>query len=180
MKSAGIPSELAPVSGTPEHPPLTFGIFAGMAGAETFAPTTAGKAYDPSRTEAALAQLQSPGSPFVIRGYAVYKGGGRIENRTPPDVERYLHGGRGLDENGWPTGPDRPPERQAAVLDTIGRTVYDLRLALNITHYTFFSLRDLGGDAVGLGLSEFGLVGADYTPKPAFETYPRLIAELGA
>jgi hypothetical protein len=82
-----------------------------------------------------------------------------------------------ITENGWPTGPDRPLERQAAVLETIVRTVYDLRHSLKITHYTFFSLRDLGGD--GIGLSEFGLVRADYTPKPAFETYRRLVAELG-
>jgi hypothetical protein len=83
-----------------------------------------------------------------------------------------------ITENGWPTGPDRPPERQAAVLETIVRTVHDLRGALNITHYEFFSLRDPGGE--GGGLREFGLLLDDYTAKPAFETYRRLIAELGA
>ncbi len=338
MTLAGIPTASAPAAvATPEPPPLTFGIFAGMTGTETFATATAVETYDPSRTDDALVRLQSPGRPFVIRGYAVYKGGGRIENRTPPDVERYVHGGRVLDyvlcyrsddgniddwtafvrqtvrqigerpaslqvteepnnpnaetggdgsspnvlravvegvlaakdeavqqalpvhvgfnacpgfdpdqvfwreiariggpefaravsyigldffpdvfrpvpfdqlrsaveavlthfrtvclsaggipasvpiritENGWPTGPDRPPERQAAVLETIVRTVHDLRGALNITHYTFFSLRDPRAD--GIGFPGFGLLRDDYTPKPAFATYRRLIAELGA
>ena len=283
-----------------------------------------------------LTRLQAPGRPFVIRGYAVYKGDGRVENRTPPDVECYLHGDRVLDhvlcyrpevgdiddwtafvrqavrqigdrpaslqvteepnnpraetggdgrspnvlralvegvlaardeatrrglpvqvgfnacpafdpdqvfwrelrgsatrdssravdyvgfdffpdvfrpvaferlrsavegvltqfrkvnlaaggipasvpiritENGWPTGPDRPPERQAAILETIVRTVHELRGPLNITHYEFFSLRDAAWDVAGF--REFGLLREDYTPKPAFETYRRLIAGLG-
>jgi hypothetical protein len=320
---------------TPGPPGLTFGIFPGMTGTEAETTAMAAVTYDPSRTDEALARLQAPERPFMIRGYAVYKGGGRVENRTPPDVEYYLHGGRVLDyvlcyrpedgdiddwtafvrevvrqvgdrpasiqvteepnnphaetggdgsspnllralvegaraardeatrlgmpvqvgfnacptfdpeqvfwrglariggpefvravdyvgfdffpdvfrpvpfgqlrsaiegvlthfrtvslaaggipaslpiritENGWPTGPGRPPERQAAVLETIVRTVHDLRAALNITHYEFFSLRDPGGD--GFGFREFGLLRDDYTSKPAFETYRRLIAQL--
>jgi hypothetical protein len=321
----------------PDPAGLTFGIFPGMTGTETLDTAMAATTYDPARTDDALARLQSPGRPFVIRGYSVYRGSGRVENRTPPDVERYLHDGRVLDyvlcyrsedgdiedwtafvrgvvrqvgdrpaslqvaeepnnpnaetggdggspnvlqalvegihaardeashlglpvqvgfnacpafdpgqifwrevariggpgfarevdyvgldffpdvfrpvpfeqlrpavegvlrqfrtvslaaggipasvpiriaENGWPTGPDRPPERQAAVLETIVRTVHNLRGALNITHYEFFSLRDPGGD--GAGFREFGLLRDDYTPKPAFDTYRRLIAELGS
>jgi hypothetical protein len=83
-----------------------------------------------------------------------------------------------ITENGWPTGPDRPPDRQAIMLETIVRTIHDLRGTLNITHYEFFSLRDPGGD--GPGFREFGLLREDYSPKPAFETYRRLIAELGS
>ena len=327
-------------AGDPElRPPgLIFGIFPGLTGTEIGATATTAATYDPARTDDALARLQSPGRPFVIRGYAVYKGGGRVENRTPPDVERYLHGDRVLDyvlcyrpevarprrldrvrpsgrarrsaidprrsrsprspttptprpggdgsspdvlralvegvlatkdeagrrglpvavgfnacpafdpeqvfwrelarvggtdlgravdyvgfdffpdvfrpipfeqlrpavegvlkrfrtvslaaggipdsvpiritENGWPTGPDRPPERQAEILETIVRTVHKLRGPLNITHYEFFSLRDGGGDIAGF--REFGLVREDYTPKPAFQAYRRLIAELEA
>jgi hypothetical protein len=338
MALTGIETETSPAPGAgTERPGLTFGIFPGMTGTETPETAMAASTYDPARTEDALGRLQAPGRPFVIRGYAVYRGKGRVENRTPPDVERYWHDGRGLDyvlcyrsedgdiddwtafvrqavrqvgerpaslqvteepnnpraetggdgsspnlmralvegvfaardearrlglpvqvgfnacpafdpdqvfwrevariggtefaravdyvgfdffpdvfrpvpfeqlrpaveavlsqfrtvslaaggipasvpiritENGWPTGPDRPPERQAAVLETIVRTVHGLRGALNITHYEFFSLRDPGGD--GPGFREFGLLREDYTPKPAFETYRRLIAELGA
>ena len=321
---------------TPDPPGLTFGIFPGMTGTEAMSTAMAAATYDPVRTDDALARLQWPGRPFVVRGYAVYRGDGRVENRTPADVEHYLHGGRALDyvlcyrpevgdiddwialvrqvvrqvgerpasiqvteepnnphaetggdgsspdvlralvegvraardevarrglpvevgfnacpafdpgqvfwreldriggaelgravdyigfdffpdvfrpipfdrlrsavesvlthfrtvslaaggipasvpiritENGWPTGPDRPPERQAAVLETIVRTVHELRGPLNITHYEFFSLRDAAWDVSGF--REFGLLREDYTPKPAFETYRRLIAELG-
>ena len=81
-------------------------------------------------------------------------------------------------ENGWPTGPGRTPERQAEVLETVVRTIHDLRGPLHITHYEFFCLRDPGGS--GEGHRDFGLLGDDYTPKPAFEAYRRLIAELGA
>ena len=82
-------------------------------------------------------------------------------------------------ENGWPTGPVRPPERQAAVLETVVRAINDLRAALNITHYEFFLLRDGDSERPEIGY-QFGLLRHDYTPKLAFETYVRLIAELGA
>jgi hypothetical protein len=319
-----------------EPHPLTFGIFPGMTGAELGATPMESTTYRPDDTEEALTRLQPPGRPLVIRGYGVYKGGGRVENRSPPDVERYLQGRRILDyvlcyrshdgdiedwtrfirravcqvgerpaslqiteepnnphaetggdgsspnvlqalvngvlaardeaarlslpiqvgfnacpafdpdqhfwcelariggpeftravdyvgfdffpdvfrpvrfdqlpsavegvlthfrtvslaaggipgsipiritENGWPTGPDRPPERQVAVLEMIVRTVHELREALNITHYEFFSLRDAPWEISGF--REFGLLRDDYAPKPAFETYRRLIAELG-
>ncbi|MGW2850206.1 hypothetical protein ACWC5G_36590, partial [Streptomyces sp. NPDC001274] len=81
-------------------------------------------------------------------------------------------------ENGWPTGPDRPERRQAEVLDTVVRTVAALADDLNLDGYTFFSLRDADTGADGL-FHHFGLLRDDYTPKPAFETYRRLIAELG-
>ncbi len=81
-------------------------------------------------------------------------------------------------ENGWPTSPTRSPERQAEVLEAIVRAVHDLRERLNVTHYEFFALRDAAGGA-GDALTEWGLLRADYSPKPAFEIYRRLIAELG-
>jgi hypothetical protein len=83
-----------------------------------------------------------------------------------------------ITENGWPTGPGRPPERQAEVLEAIVRAVDDLRLRFNVTHYELFALRDsLAGPESGL--TEWGLLRADYSAKPAFETYRRLVAELG-
>lgn len=83
-----------------------------------------------------------------------------------------------IGENGWPTGPDRPYERQAAVLETIVRTIYEQRESLNITHYMYHGLRDADSNNTNL-FYQFGLMRDDYTPKPAFETYRRLIAELG-
>lgn len=81
-------------------------------------------------------------------------------------------------ENGWPTGSDRPEQRQAAVLETVVRTVATLAADLNIDGYSFFALRDADSSADGL-FYRFGLLRDDYTPKPAFETYRRLIHELG-
>jgi hypothetical protein len=83
-----------------------------------------------------------------------------------------------ITENGWPTSPTRSPERQAEVLEAIIRAVHDLRERQNVTHYEFFALRDAVGAMPG-GLVEWGLVRPDYSPKPALETYRRLIAELG-
>lgn len=319
-------------------PRLIFGIFPGISGTEDATYRDALASYDPDQVDAALERLQPPGRPFVVRGYAVYKGNGRAENVTPPDVGRFIHDGRRLDqvlcyrspdgdlddwtgfirqtiaasgpilgslqigeeannpdpatggdggspnvhraliegvfaardetrrrglniaiginatvsfrpdddfwptlaalggpelarsldyvgldffpdvfrrvppdqlraavelvlrhfrtvnlgaggipatvpiritENGWATGPDRPPERQAEVIETVIRIVDELRGALNITHHVLFALRD-AEPGNPEKLCQFGLMRLDYEPKPAFETYRRLIAELGA
>ncbi|MCL6299446.1 hypothetical protein [Streptomyces kronopolitis] len=81
-------------------------------------------------------------------------------------------------ENGWPTGPGRDEQRQAAVLETVVRTVAARSADLNIDGYAFFALRDADSAAEGL-FHHFGLLRDDYTPKPAFDTYRRLIDELG-
>jgi hypothetical protein len=82
-------------------------------------------------------------------------------------------------ENGWPTGPGRSPERQAATLEAVIRTVHDRRAELNIAGYELFDLRDADSSRPNV-FCQFGLLRDDYEPKPAFETYRRLIAELGA
>ena len=80
-------------------------------------------------------------------------------------------------ENGWPTGPDRTEQRQAEVVEEVVRTLAKLREDLNITGYSFFSLRDANSSGTGL-FDRFGLLYDDYTPKLAFDTYRRLIQEL--
>lgn len=82
-------------------------------------------------------------------------------------------------ENGWPTGPGRAEQRQAATLDTVIRTVAGLASDLNIDGYSLFALRDADSNAEGL-FHHFGLLRDDYTPKPAFATYRQLIKELGS
>ena len=82
-------------------------------------------------------------------------------------------------ENGWPTGPGRSADRQAEVLETNVRVVGRLRAKLNITHYEFFLLRDGDSGRPDMG-AQFGLLRHDYAPKPAFDVYRQLIAELGA
>jgi len=83
-----------------------------------------------------------------------------------------------ITENGWPTGEGRTPEKQATVIEAIVRAVYAQRTAFNVTHYELFALRD-GNSANPDLFHQFGILRDDYTPKPAFETYRKLIAELG-
>jgi hypothetical protein len=83
-----------------------------------------------------------------------------------------------ISENGWPTGPNRFYTRQADVLESIVTKIYHLRNALNITQFELFSLRD-ADTANPESRRQFGIMRDDYTPKPAFETYRRLIQELG-
>lgn len=83
-----------------------------------------------------------------------------------------------ITENGWPTGPARSYERQATVIETIIRTIYEQRERFNITHYELFDLRDADSANPDL-FFQFGLLRDDYSPKPAFERYCQLIAELG-
>jgi hypothetical protein len=84
-----------------------------------------------------------------------------------------------ITENGWPTGEGRTPEKQTTVIEAIVRAVYAQRAAFNVTHYELFALRD-GNSANPDLFHQFGILRDDYTPKPAFETYRELIAELGA
>jgi len=80
-------------------------------------------------------------------------------------------------ENGWPTGPDRSYERQAEAVEALVRTIYDYRGNYNVTHYELFDLRDADSADTGI-FSQFGLLRDDYTPKPAFEVYRKLLDEL--
>jgi len=88
-----------------------------------------------------------------------------------------------ITENGWPTGKnpfiqiERSYEQQSIVLEKIIRTVYALRQELNITHYEFFGLRDANSSKDDL-FHQFGIMKDDYSPKPAFLTYKKLVNEL--
>jgi hypothetical protein len=81
-------------------------------------------------------------------------------------------------ENGWATGPGRPPARQAQALEQIIRAVDTNRARYNVEGYTLFSLRDADSTNVS-PFAQFGILFDDYTRKPAFEVYRGIIAELG-
>jgi hypothetical protein len=81
-------------------------------------------------------------------------------------------------EHGWPTDSTRSELRQAEVLETVIRAVHEQRGARNVARYTLFALRD-ADSAVDSFWQQFGVMRDDYTPKPAFEVYRRLVAELG-
>ena len=55
-----------------------------------------------------------------------------------------------ITENGWPTGPTRSDERQADVLETVIRIIYEHRNQFNIMHYECFALRDADSPNPGL------------------------------
>jgi hypothetical protein len=89
-----------------------------------------------------------------------------------------------ITENGWPTGKnpianiERPYERQAKVLETVIQTIYGLRQELNISHFELFNLRDADSSKDDL-FHQYGIMRDDYTPKPAYYTFKKLIQELG-
>lgn len=80
-----------------------------------------------------------------------------------------------ITENGCPTSPTRSYEQQASTIEEVIRVIYQKRTELNITHYEFFDLRDADSSKSDL---QFGLLRDDYTSKPAFETFHKIIAEL--
>ncbi|EGW41495.1 hypothetical protein DOT_0505 [Desulfosporosinus sp. OT] len=53
-----------------------------------------------------------------------------------------------------------------------------MRLALNISHYELFGLRDADSSKEDL-FHQYGIMRDDYSPKPAYDTFKRLINELG-
>lgn len=82
-----------------------------------------------------------------------------------------------ITENGWATGPDRSYEKQAQTLEINIRTIHKYHEELNITHYELFGLLDSDSSVPDFNY-QFGIARDDYTPKPAFETYCKLIVEL--
>jgi hypothetical protein len=83
-----------------------------------------------------------------------------------------------ISEVGYATNLGHTEERQQAeVTDTVN-AVYALSGTLGVTDLRYFNLRDNRPDGTDL-FDDVGLLRADYSPKPAFETYRRLIDRLG-
>jgi hypothetical protein len=80
-------------------------------------------------------------------------------------------------ENGYPTGPGRSYETQRDSLEEMIRAVHDARGTYNVTDHRWFNLRDADSESPNFQ-QQYGLLRDDYTPKPAFETYDRLVEEL--
>ena len=82
-----------------------------------------------------------------------------------------------IEENGWPTSPNRTEEQQVEVMNTMVRAVHDFRGTYNVTDYRWFNLRD--GDTTSPNFqSRYGLLRDDYSEKPAFGAYAALVREL--
>lgn len=82
-----------------------------------------------------------------------------------------------ITENGWPTNAKRSEKKQSEVLECVIRTIHRHRKEFNITHYEHFGLRDANSQEEDI-MNRFGIMRDDYSPKPAFYSYKKLIAEL--
>ena len=82
-----------------------------------------------------------------------------------------------IEECGWPTFPGRSERYQATALARMVRAAWRARGKLRITDFRWFNLRD-GDTSSPLPFQHFGLLRSDYTPKPAFATYRRLLRDL--
>lgn len=83
-----------------------------------------------------------------------------------------------IEENGWPTSPPlRSYAYQARVAETLVRAAHDFRGTYNVSDYRWFNLRD--GDSSNPNPQvQYGLLRSDYSRKPAFAVYRRLVREL--
>jgi hypothetical protein len=81
--------------------------------------------------------------------------------------------------NGWETGPGRSSDKEAKVLEAIIKAVDGNRAACNVQGYTIFSLRNADSNNPDV-FAQFGVLYDDYSRKPAFEVFRKLIAELGS
>jgi hypothetical protein len=82
-----------------------------------------------------------------------------------------------VEENGYPTGPGRPESEQVNAMEQMVRAVSDFRGTYNVTDYRWFDLRDHDSSSENFQ-HHYGILRDDYTPKPAFELYRSLVAEL--
>ena len=78
-----------------------------------------------------------------------------------------------ITEHGWPTGPDRPPARQASVIRDVIESLLEHR-ELNIAAYELFSLRDADSRNPDM-FHQFGIMTDAYLPKPAYAAFKDLV-----
>ena len=82
-----------------------------------------------------------------------------------------------VEENGYPTGPGRPESEQVVAMQQMVGAVNDFRGNYNVSDYRWFDLRDHATSS-GNFQHHYGILNDDYTPKPAFDVYRGLVAEL--
>jgi hypothetical protein len=81
-------------------------------------------------------------------------------------------------EIGFPTGPGRTDAQQEAVLAAMVQAVHDVRGRFGVTDLRWFDLRDADSSS-GHREHHYGLLRTDFSPKPAFATFRRLVQTLG-
>ena len=71
----------------------------------------------------------------------------------------------------------RPEDRQVDAMRVMVGAVHDFRGTFNVTDYRWFDLRDHNTASANFQ-HHYGLLRDDYSPKPAFEVYRRLVGAL--
>lgn len=122
-----------------------------------------------------------PGSPPIVSlGDAFLEGLAQMRECYMPKAGFTRSTPMRIEETGYPTGPGRPDEAaQARATAALVRTAVAYRGTYNISDFRWFGLRDNNSEGPDFQ-SFFGLLRDDYSPKPAFEVYRRLIARHGA
>jgi hypothetical protein len=82
-----------------------------------------------------------------------------------------------VEENGWPTGIGRPEDEQVTALRQMVGAVSDFRGTYGVTDYRWFDLRDHNSSSTNFQ-HHYGLLRDDYSRKPAFDVYERLVRRL--
>jgi hypothetical protein len=81
-------------------------------------------------------------------------------------------------ETGYPTDPTRAEQTQVAVLRDIVAATLSVSGTYGITGLRWFGLRDANTESGQLE-NGYGLLHDDYSPKPAFDAYRKVIAAYG-
>lgn len=122
--------------------------------------------------------------PPVIRpgrtaGYEVAEAATLVRGCYMPQAGLGRDTGLWISENGYSTREEAgADERQARELASSVRAVYRRSRTLNIDDYRYFNLRDNRSEGTEL-FDQVGLLRDDYTRKPAFDRYRRLIKRFG-
>ena len=84
-----------------------------------------------------------------------------------------------IEEIGWPTGPGRTEAAQRGAVSALVRAAHRYRGTYNVTDFRWFGLRDNNSQGPNFQ-SHYGLLRDDYSAKPGFHTYRKLVARYGA
>jgi hypothetical protein len=82
-----------------------------------------------------------------------------------------------VEENGWPTGPTRSEAEQVRALRQMVGAVHDFRGTYHVTDYRWFDLRDHNTSSPDFQ-QHYGLLRDDYSAKPGFAAYRKLVRRL--
>ena len=84
-----------------------------------------------------------------------------------------------VEENGYPTGPDRSYEDQRVAAERMLDALHDYARVYNVTDYFWFDLRDADSSSPNFQ-QQYGVMRDDYTPKPAFDVLRDRFARMTA